>query len=334
MDLATDERWKNGARLGIQVGWSTDEYTNEGLGTSPAPAQPLFFNALGSGVTAVDDGNYRAVIDITDLGFDTLTVALEGHPQTPSLPIGDWVAVPVRDVFKDVNIEKRGTVEPRRRVIDPEKCNDCHDSAGAGLTLHGGNRSTDMQVCVLCHNPDATDIRQRPDDPNSTPDGKAEETIDMKRMIHGIHAGASLQEGLVIYGFGSSIHDYSNVRFVGNLANCLTCHEPNTYSTDDAWQTLASTVHTGDVTTPLDDLNISQVTAVCSSCHDQDRAVTHMLMNGGSFGALDADIATASFVPEPGRVVLSLASLVTLAALVHHTRRESRRRMIRSGIAG
>ena len=63
----------------------------------------------------------------------------------------------------------------------------------------------------------------------------------MKRMIHQIHRGKELEDGLVIYGFRMGVHDYSQVGFVGNNMNCLTCHLPGTYSTDDAWHTLAST---------------------------------------------------------------------------------------------
>ena len=136
----------------------------------------------------------------------------------------------------------------------------------------------------------------------------------MKRMVHQIHMGEDLDEPVVLYGFGGRPHDYDEVSFIGNNANCLTCHRPGTYSTDDAWQTLPSTVDTGiDVTDPSDDLNISPVTAVCSSCHDSTRAKDHMIANGGTFGALDANILVP--VPEPRALVLGLAALGTLVPL-------------------
>jgi OmcA/MtrC family decaheme c-type cytochrome len=296
--LQTDPKWSNGAGLSFQIGWSSEEYTNEGSGSTPAPAQPISVDALDIGGTVTDlgSGNYRTVVDISSFGFGNLTIGMQGHPQADILGMGSYAQIPVRNVFRDVNVEIREDVESRRLVVDIAKCNDCHDGSGAGLAFHGNNRTSEPQVCALCHNPDATDLRQRPADPATTPDGKAEETIDFKRMIHGIHAGEDLAEGLVLYGFGGNAHDYSSVGFIGNNKNCLTCHFPGTYSLHAATQTLPSTIDTGaEVTDSTDDLNISPVTAVCSSCHDDLVAKNHMLLNGGSFQALDEDIT----VPEP-----------------------------------
>ncbi|MBW2420257.1 MAG: OmcA/MtrC family decaheme c-type cytochrome [Deltaproteobacteria bacterium] len=268
MDLATDDRWTNDAGLGLQYAWSTDEITNEGSGSTPAPAQPVDIDVLtelgpGGKVSQPNPGvfEYRAVIDVPTGAFDTVVVALDGHPTVDLRGNDEWESVPVRNAFSEVNIETRGLPVPRRHVIDIAKCNLCHDYAGAGLSLHGENRTGEMQVCVLCHNNDATDIRQRPvsgDEGFPPVDGKLEESIDIKRMIHQIHAGKHLTEGLVIYGYMKSLHDFRKVGFTSNLGNCLTCHDPGTYSTDDAWHTFSSTVDTGaDVTVPTDDLNIS-----------------------------------------------------------------------------
>jgi OmcA/MtrC family decaheme c-type cytochrome len=324
MIIQSDPRWStaNGARLALQVAWSTEEYTNEGSGSTPAPAQPVSFDALDVGGDVMDlgGGNYRAEIDVSSFGFGNITVGLEGHPVADIAGDGVYSRIPVRDVWDTVNIELREDVEPRRQIIDMAKCNDCHDASGAGLSLHGDNRTSEDQVCALCHNPDATDIGQRPADPGTTPDGKREESVDMKRMIHGIHSGKDLENGLVIYGFMGSVHDYSAVGFIGNNKNCLTCHLPGTYSTDKAAETLASTIDTGaDVTDPTDDLNISPIAAACSSCHDDVIARNHMLLGGASFQALDEDI----HVPEPG---VGFGLLAGYGALVALTRCRSRQR--------
>jgi OmcA/MtrC family decaheme c-type cytochrome len=297
MTLESDPEWTAGggaSRLAITLGWTTDDYANEGSGSSPAPAQPPSFNALDVGgvVTALGGGIYRLVIDLPSGAFDTTTVSIEGHPAADLDGDGTYTdRIAVRNVFEHVNVEQRGPLVPRRQVVDIAKCNDCHDSAGAGISLHGNNRTSEMQVCVVCHNADATDIRQRPADPSTTPDGKREEAIDMKRMVHQIHAGKQLQDGVVVYGFGGQPHDYSSVGFTGNLANCETCHLVDSYSTDDASMTLATTIDTGEeVTTPSDDLNISPIASVCASCHDDTVAVEHMLLNGASFKALDKNI--------------------------------------------
>ncbi len=327
MSLQTDPRWANGARLGLDVAWSTDDYTNEGSDSTPAPAQPIGRNLLdvGGAVSDLGNGSYRTVVDVSTFGFDGVGVGIEGHPQADLLGMGQYSAIPVKSAVRFVSFEPRVPLRPRRQVIDIAKCNACHDSGGAGISLHGTNRTGEMQVCVMCHNPNATDIRRRPLDPGTTPDGKVEESVDMKRMIHMIHMGGDLEEPLVVYGFGGSVHDYAGVEFIGNNKNCLTCHRPGTYSTDDAWTTLPSTIDSGaDVTDPADDLNISPVTAVCSSCHDSDRAKDHMRANGGSFGAFDLDILIPA--PEPGGLQLSLAALCTMGLLARRRLRRYGRR--------
>lgn len=322
MILQSDPRWKNGAGLRIDVGWSTDDYTNTGSGSTPA--QPFRVDALDVGGVVADlgGGNYRTVVDVSSFGFGTLAIALEGHPQADLTDdmVANYVRIPVKDAIAFVSVESRAPAEPRRQVIDIAKCNQCHDHSGAGLSLHGDNRSGNEQVCVLCHNANATDISQRP---ATTVDGKPEEAIDFKRLIHGIHTGADLAQGLVIYGFGGSVNDFSTVEFIGNTRNCLTCHLPGTYGADNAAETLPSTAITGlDLADPDDDLNISSVAAVCSSCHDDQVSKNHMLLGGASFVALDEDIVA---VPEPGTFVSLLAGCGLLHLLSRRRRRAGNR---------
>jgi OmcA/MtrC family decaheme c-type cytochrome len=278
--------------MAITVGWPSDDHTNEDSGE--APAQPVSLNALDVGgiVTAQGGGDYQILIDTPSGAFATAKVSIEGHPAADldgDRNYSDRIAV--KNVFAYVSLDPRGDLQIRRAVIDIAKCNGCHDSAGAGVSLHGNNRTAELQVCGVCHNPDATDINRRPADPSLAADGKREESIDIKRMIHQIHAGRELQNGIVLYGFGNIEHDFSQVGFTGNLKNCETCHLPGTYGAEDAWQTLPSTIDTGaDRDDRSDDLNVSSTAAVCSSCHDDNVAKDHMLLFDASFRALDAEI--------------------------------------------
>ncbi len=234
MNLLTDPEWVNGGSLNIDLAWSSEDYTNLGSGSAPAPAQPIQFPArdIGNTVTDLGNGSYETVVDVSGFGFGSMTVGLEGRPRADLIGTG-YSSVPVRSVFQTISVEPRAPVSARREIIDIDKCNACHDLGGAGLSFHGANRTGEMQVCVLCHNPNATDIRQRPADPGDTTDGKREEAIDMKLMIHQIHMGGDLEEPVVIYGFGGNEHDYAGVNFIGNNMNCLTCHRTGTYSTAD-----------------------------------------------------------------------------------------------------
>jgi OmcA/MtrC family decaheme c-type cytochrome len=321
MMLETAPEWNAGggaSRFAIDIGWNTTDYTNEDSGSSPG--LPAGVNALdvGGAVTALGGGLYRTVVALPSSATSgSVTVGLEGHPAADldgDGTLSDRIAVKNAFASFDV-VQRRSTTLARRDVVDMNKCNACHDAAGAGLSLHGNNRTGEDQVCVLCHNANATDINRRPAPPAMTADGKLEETIDFKRMIHRIHTGAESQDGLVVYGFGGSVNDFSHVEFIGNRANCETCHMPGTYSTEDALNGLPTTIDTGaDRADPDDDLNISRTASACGGCHDDTVATDHMKLNGASFAALDADIGNhlsfaASAPASSGFVPLSQPAL-------------------------
>ena len=288
--------------LNVKLGWNTSEFNNNGSGQSYG--QPITINALSSAAVAGSTaGTYTVTssvaIPATQTG--TLRVMMDGHPAGDVTTSGTFTdRLAVKSVYKDYAIT--GTVAARRAVVDIAKCNVCHDV----LSLHGNNRTDEPQVCAICHNPDATDKARRP--AGGGTDGKAEEAIDFKRMIHAIHAGQSDKggfrtKGIVVYGFGGSVNDFSEVVFPGKLSNCETCHTGTSYQLTGAWATpiasgiLGSTISTGASSTdPTDNLRISPTAAVCSSCHDSDTAKTHMqdAFNGGNFSATQATLAAGS----------------------------------------
>ena len=70
-------------------------------------------------------------------------------------------------------------------------------------------------------------------------DGKLEEAIDFRTMIHGIHAGQASnggfrEKGIMIYGFGGA-NDFSTVVFPGKLNNCTACHVGSSYQLAGIW---------------------------------------------------------------------------------------------------
>ena len=112
-----------------------------------------------------------------------------------------------------------------RKIVDIEKCNDCH----LEVTLHGNSRTGNAELCATCHNPNATDINRRVAGSNceSVTGTLDDQTIDFKVMIHAIHAGSLA--GYKVCGFGNTGYDFSNVRYPGRLNNCEGCHLPDTY---------------------------------------------------------------------------------------------------------
>ena len=308
------------SRLAISIGWSTSEFGNDNSGQ--AYGQPVSITILGNAavVAGTVAGTYTvaSTVAVPATQTGTLRVAMDGHPAGDVTTAGAFTdRLPVKSVFKDFAIT--GAVTARRIVVDIVKCDVCHGV----LSLHGNNRTDEPGVCVICHNPNATDAARRPAAAGvltGGADGKLEESIDFKTMIHAIHAGETGKggfrtKGITIYGFGGSINDFSDVVFPGKLGDCSACHAGTSYQLGGVWAAptangiLANTISTGASTTDSsDNLRITPTAAVCSSCHDGALAKTHMqdAFNGGNFSATQAAINAApqencSFCHGPGK---------------------------------
>jgi len=290
------------SRLAIDVAWNSADYTNSGSGN--AAAQPMTMNPLacfGNPPAARVAGTLADVYIFSVTGtvlpaeaVGTAAVTIDGHP---AVDIDGVInRIPVTNVVEYVAIGG-AAVSERRGVIDIEKCDDCHKE----LSLHGNNRTDNPEVCVTCHNPNATDVTKRvavavPSDPPVDclnvlgPDDK---TIDFKVMIHAIHASG--EEDVPAYevcGYNNSVHVF-DVHYPGHVNNCEGCHEPGTYFPVDPAQVLGTTVDSGtDLLSPMDDTVVSPNAAVCSTCHTSGLAAQHMIQNGGDFDAKKAADST------------------------------------------
>jgi len=309
-DLDADEAFTtcgNGtSRLAIDIGWTTDDYTNAGSGNSNAT--PLGINALGAGCggagTDTDgDGIYTAVAAAgLPAGLSgSIAVALEGHPAADldgDGVYGDRVAVTNAVEYFGVDGE---AASPRRNAVLIDKCDDCHKQ----LSLHGNNRTDKPEVCALCHNPNATDVKQRVAGTACVDTlGPDDQSIDLKSMIHGIHAG-----NVGVCGFRNSAHPYFDVVYPGRLNNCEGCHVAGSYYPVEPGEILGTTVDANDPAIVTDDVVVSPNTAVCSACHESALAAEHMRQNGGDFAAtkaadsslVSAGVETCSLCHGPGR---------------------------------
>ncbi|MBI5259889.1 MAG: OmcA/MtrC family decaheme c-type cytochrome [Burkholderiales bacterium] len=301
-DIKADPAFTAGgaSTLTVKIGWTTTDFTNAGNGV--AFGQPISINALSAAaVPAGTAGTYTvtSTVAVPTGQTGTLRVLMDGHPAGDVTTAGSFTdRLAVKNVFRDVAVS--GSVVARRSVVDIAKCNTCHDT----LSLHGNNRTNEIGVCTVCHNANATDAGRRP--AAGGVDGKAEESVDFKTMVHAIHAGEKAHggmrtKGITVYGFGGSVNSFADVVFPGRLADCSSCHIGNTYQLAGTWATptvsgvLGTTVASGASTTdPADNLRMSPTVAVCSSCHDSNVARLHMQdeSSGGSFSATQATLAT------------------------------------------
>ncbi|NVJ58762.1 MAG: OmcA/MtrC family decaheme c-type cytochrome [Gammaproteobacteria bacterium] len=307
------------SRLAILLAWNTGDYANNDSGRAPASAVSL--NGLIA--TNNNDGTFSITSSIAiPMGMTgSGAAAIEGHPAGDLDGDGTFTdRIPVTGTVSYFTIADI-TPTPRREVADLQKCQNCHGKLD-GLSFHGANRTDNLQLCVMCHNPNNTDLAMRPTDPDGTDneintaavDGLEEQSIDFKYLIHAIHGADKRENNLVVYGFGNQAHDFSEVHFPNRSDNCLACHNLASINLPLASSVLATTLDsqaTVNNQSPFgstdlvpiiaafdqnDDYNIGATAAVCSSCHDSDLAKAHMRQNGSSFNALQGEFDSGVFV--------------------------------------
>ncbi len=311
------------ARLGIDIAWETSDYTNWGSGmTAAAWGQPISLNPLvvagcaaaapAGALTGPDAAGAFTLTSPTPLptapaascpppggaacpAIANVGVVIEGHPGVVTTGPGATALV-VKSVVGYGNV-MGATPVPRRTVVDIAKCDVCH----AVLALHGNNRNDNPQVCVACHNPASTDVGMRQTLAAATPgiDGLWEQSIDFKHMIHAIHDGsirAAAGSPFVIYGYGGSVNNFTDVVYPGQINRCDACHVGTSYYPVNDAAVQATTFFSGlstqlpNPTTPGNPIATSANMSVCSGCHVDALTQTHMQQNGGSLAvAKDAE---------------------------------------------
>jgi OmcA/MtrC family decaheme c-type cytochrome len=173
------------------------------------------------------------------------------------------------------------TLMDRRSVVDNQHCAACHGQFSKDFSIHGNLRNN-TQYCVICHNPNNTDYSTRKTDPAAIARGDQLAQIDFKRMIHMIHTGADLeQKPYIIYGFGGTPNDFSDLLFPGDRRDCAKCHVtvpgPTYLMPPFPGTAIGSIVAHLDPATGNEvvDGRLGPIRSVCTACHDADDAVAH-----------------------------------------------------------
>lgn len=199
----------------------------------------------------------------------TYTIGIEGYRSVTILP-GTVKSQTVRDVGFNQLLPfsvDGSAVAPRPIENVQQDCNACHYR----ISAHGTIRQN-VQYCLLCHNPAATDAAQRPAAQNPT------QSINFPVLIHRLHTGETAQPGgqmtpFVVWGFGMRPVDFSDVRYPSDLRYCGKCHvnQSNTLPVPDT--RIA-------VNNPRDFINPTPpATAACTACHTTKEASAHASLN-------------------------------------------------------
>ena len=276
-----------------------DEVAATGFGQSYATGQPKSVTLIGLPITATDNTKTKFQAKLTGAnsfpaGAKMRAVALQGYftqvgavlnPLEPT--VLDNVARHTPAVTKNVTgdatrrvIVKSGYVDNTGKLVDdpalianltPIGCLECHEA----FEGHGGNRVNNVQVCVMCHNPQLTTSgRTIPDNVTinptivsklgSNPLAYPEVTQNMGELIHGLHGGLGAdpaatsstaaglrqqnirvnnfqivrnrQETPGVYGV---YIDSAEVTYPGDLTHCTKCHfaaNPGTGNTSQSYK--------------------------------------------------------------------------------------------------
>ncbi len=328
-DLTTNPDFTaSGARLAIDIGWTYPGYPNaySNFDSGNNPGQPVEITVDSGGtLNAQDNGNgtytVTSPVPIPASAVGTGAIAMEGHPNGDFDGSGNYAtAIPVTSVVKYVGITDatpQPPVAPSQVVSFSKGCERCH-SHNDGLAMHGDNRVDNLELCVICHNPNDTDLTMRPTDPDQTAngvntaavDGLEQQAIDFKRHIHAIHAASMRVTPWIIYGYGNSVNNFSDVRFPGILSDCNQCHINNGYmvplpngvmgTTFDTHATVGKSspygatdlIPAGAAADQAAFARITPTAAVCSACHDTALEKAHMEQNGASFNTIQSLIGT------------------------------------------
>jgi len=289
-DLLIDPEWTacaGASRLAVGIAWDTDDYHNNDSGNSPGLG--LSLNAItcfGGSPTAVGGGVFSVTspVAVPATAGGSLAVTMDGHPAVDI--DGTLERIAVTNVVAYAPITD-ATAMPRRNAVAIAKCDDCHNQ----LSMHGNNRTDNIEVCVTCHAPNVTDVNRRGGQCEIDL-GLDDTSVDMKYMIHRLHASGFTGVPFEVCGFGNSTHVFDFV-YPGKLNNCEGCHVTGGYYPVDPAKVLGTTVDTGaDPATPTDDVVVSPNASVCTGCHTSELAANHMIQNGGDFNATKAADST------------------------------------------
>jgi OmcA/MtrC family decaheme c-type cytochrome len=182
-------------------------------------------------------------------------IAMGGHPVAQDVALEDvdsgnvvmWdcEAAPTSAIFYP------GFV--RETAYTPDNCNACHKH----LQFHGGNRNGNTEMCLVCHNADLTD---------------GDEGFAFGRMVHSIHSASTTFDG----------GRFMDVTYPQPVANCETCHKPESYNSARFAARAVSTAQGAEEDSWLDDIATTPTAAACGVCHSDQGAKNHFVTVGGA----------------------------------------------------
>ena len=224
-------------------------------------------------------------------------IGFEGYFNTPGPDSVDAGNISGETILVGIG---EGVDHPRRKIASIDNCNACHERLG----FHSNSsRRGSVDYCTTCHNPEVSssnvfagvipDVWDKFDTPVS-----AQLSMNLKDLVHATHAGKPVGgdpirevpfafiRGTVAGGRGQGAYDFSDIGYPAALADCETCHLPDTYklpiesgalwSVVDAVPALAGTA--ADYAPEVAERQ-GPTAASCYGCHNTSVAKAHFELN-------------------------------------------------------
>jgi OmcA/MtrC family decaheme c-type cytochrome len=200
-----------------------DDWVNDNVSATQSPGQPLGARNLFTSLSTTCDNTLKATTTglVVAPGPKSYAkkalIALGGKPLnrgtftigTASVTQDYFVRVP--SPTRAFSMIDNSVPAPRRNAVNSDNCNRCHRGT---MYQHGGDRVDNEQMCVICHNPSASEKNVRasrgsagyailnPDNTvntSATYDGKTSETYDLRYLLHAVHGAEKREKPIVIY---------------------------------------------------------------------------------------------------------------------------------------
>jgi OmcA/MtrC family decaheme c-type cytochrome len=221
-------------------------------------------------------GSYRTAIsvpeDIAPSNPGLFVVGLEGSAWLDGITNGEVVRITGTTRFFAPDLTPDVIV--RREVVSDALCSNCHERHEGPYSGHGQNRTDQVQLCVICHNPNLGDlIGNQPLYASSA---------DMMFMVHAIHASEIRGD--------NDYRGYGDLRYPRPASDCQACHAGNTFQ--------LTNIPAGKppMRTRLAPVTVvSPQSAVCWSCHNSAEAEVHMAAWGGQVNVPEGELLNQEF---------------------------------------
>jgi OmcA/MtrC family decaheme c-type cytochrome len=226
-------------------------------------------NLLSAPLTDLGNGSYRAGIsiaqDVSPADPVLFVAGLEGSAWLGGTPGSDVVRITSATRF--FTPEGSPDQSQRRQVVSDALCSSCHGQQEGPYSGHGQNFTDNVQLCVMCHNPNFGGLTaQHP--PNAS-------SADMMFLVHAIHASEIRGE--------HAYRRFGDLRYPRPSSDCQACHVGETYHlTSVPTNKPPSRIGFNPPTF------VSPMSAVCWSCHSSALAEEHMTLWFGQINVSEA----------------------------------------------